>query len=207
MNNYKKCKEIITNSKFTLKGVKTFIGREGYGVNTTLYYEGKKVAFLLDSGNGGELRVDWEIKYDSKKEEFIRIPIVDEAKLYRDTLINSLPKTTWGDLSEYRGEKSIIEPNDTYDWDEESVMNILVNTEIDNKEWKKALRKICLFNTKKKEIYTFKTKASQINELTKTKKYGVVKVREYYERAFEDCEILNLLPQSEAFGYFTKYAK
>ncbi|GEM_PF-2820841 len=206
-NKYTKSKEIITNSKFTLKGVKTFLGREGYGVNATLYYEGKKVAFLLDSGNGGELSVDWESKYDRKKEEFIRIPIVEEAKLYRDTLINSLPKTTWGDLSEARGEKSIIDSKDDYTWDTEAIMNTLVDYELDNKEWKKNLRNLCIFKTKEKQIIKFRTKVKDFNNITNTKKYGSIKVIEYFEKEYKDCVILNLLPQNKAFEYFVKYIK
>ena len=60
MNNHtNKAMEIIDNSKFQVKGVKTFIGREGYGINANLYYENKKVAFLRDGGNGGCLDIDW----------------------------------------------------------------------------------------------------------------------------------------------------
>lgn len=43
-----------------LKSVKTFIGREGHGFNATLYINNKKVGFVTDHANGGELSIDFE---------------------------------------------------------------------------------------------------------------------------------------------------
>lgn len=40
----------------TFKNVKTFIGHEGYGLNADLYINGIKSLFILDDGNGGEMR-------------------------------------------------------------------------------------------------------------------------------------------------------
>lgn len=50
-----------------LKAVKTFIGSDGYGLNANLYYKGKKVAFVLDEGNGGELMVYFADKDKQEK--------------------------------------------------------------------------------------------------------------------------------------------
>lgn len=44
---------------FGLRDFKTFRGMEGYGFNATLTLKNKPVAFLIDEGNGGELRIDW----------------------------------------------------------------------------------------------------------------------------------------------------
>lgn len=49
---------------FTLTGIKRFLGREGHGLNATIKMDGKAVATVLDSGNGGETTVDW---YDGKR--------------------------------------------------------------------------------------------------------------------------------------------
>ena len=46
-----------------------------------------------------------------------------------------------------------------------------------------------------------------MSQLTKTKKYGVIKVEEFYKMSYEGCEILNLLPKNKAFEYFDKYAR
>lgn len=53
--------------KYEVKNVKSFIGREGYGFNASLYRDGKKVAFVYDMADGGPTRYDWE----DRKEEAI----------------------------------------------------------------------------------------------------------------------------------------
>lgn len=45
--------------KYTIKNLKTFIGHEGHGYNADLYRDGKKVAFLIDAADGGELTIHW----------------------------------------------------------------------------------------------------------------------------------------------------
>ena len=44
---------------YEVKNVKTFIGMEGYGFNTNLYCDGKKVAFVIDSAHGGCYDYEW----------------------------------------------------------------------------------------------------------------------------------------------------
>ena len=51
-----------------LKSVKEFIGFDGSGVNANLYYKGKKVAFAIDSGNGGDLTIEWNATDDIQNE-------------------------------------------------------------------------------------------------------------------------------------------
>lgn len=48
-----------TAPRLTLKGVKTFRGREGLGMNATLLFDGVAVAEVLDEGNGGSTRYYW----------------------------------------------------------------------------------------------------------------------------------------------------
>lgn len=38
---------------YTVKNVKTFMGREGKGFNATLYKNGKNIGMVIDSANGG----------------------------------------------------------------------------------------------------------------------------------------------------------
>ena len=40
---------------FSVKGYKTWTGREGIGAEATLYFNGKKVGWVIDEGNGGEV--------------------------------------------------------------------------------------------------------------------------------------------------------
>lgn len=44
---------------YTVKNVKTFRGREGQGFNATLYVDGRKIAEVDDSANGGCYRWWW----------------------------------------------------------------------------------------------------------------------------------------------------
>lgn len=44
--------------KLELKNIKTFRGREGYGLNADLLVNGQKVCFVRDAGDGGEFSYD-----------------------------------------------------------------------------------------------------------------------------------------------------
>lgn len=45
--------------QYSLRGIRTFRGRDGYGLNATLLRNGKAVCTLLDEGNGGMMFFDW----------------------------------------------------------------------------------------------------------------------------------------------------
>jgi len=45
---------------YSVGNIKTFKGMEGAGFNAVLYRDGKKVAFVIDSGNGGECDFQWK---------------------------------------------------------------------------------------------------------------------------------------------------
>lgn len=45
--------------QYGLRGIKTFQGRDGYGLNATLTRNGKAVCTLLDEGCGGMMFFDW----------------------------------------------------------------------------------------------------------------------------------------------------
>jgi hypothetical protein len=44
---------------YSVKGFKEQRGTEGYAYNATLYRDGKKIAFVINEGNGGESHFDW----------------------------------------------------------------------------------------------------------------------------------------------------
>ena len=144
-NNYTESIKIINNSKFSIKAIKTFVGREGYGINANLYYNNKKVAFLLDSGNGGCLDIDWD--YVLRRGQYISPTIVKEAELYLRNLAKSLPKTTWGELSEARGRVG-IDDSMPYDWDDEAIMNVLIDYYSLIITYNKWLKKVVIFINK-----------------------------------------------------------
>ena len=85
---------------YSVNGVKSFIGNEGYGFNANLLRDGKKVAFLIDDANGGEINVQWldwkapkvEVKginYTGK--EYTHSGTPEQAKLAK--FLMNLPKT------------------------------------------------------------------------------------------------------------------
>lgn len=45
--------------KYSVSGVKTFMGMEGHGFNANLHEDGKKVAFVIDDANGGCYNWRW----------------------------------------------------------------------------------------------------------------------------------------------------
>ena len=46
-NQYEIAKETILKSNYEIKGLKTFMGMEGYGVNASLYYKVRRLLLLL----------------------------------------------------------------------------------------------------------------------------------------------------------------
>lgn len=44
---------------YTVNGVKTFRGHDGQGYNASLLRDGKKVAFITNLADGGEIQIDW----------------------------------------------------------------------------------------------------------------------------------------------------
>lgn len=44
---------------YEIKKFKSFLGREGYGLNATILKDGKPVAFAMDDASGGDMEVDF----------------------------------------------------------------------------------------------------------------------------------------------------
>lgn len=55
-------KAVGSGHGYTVKGVKSFRGNEGYGFNATLYKDGKAIAFVYDDANGGCYSYEWKDK-------------------------------------------------------------------------------------------------------------------------------------------------
>ena len=60
-----------TLDDYSVNAVKHFQGREGDGFNANLLYKGKKVAFAIDSADGGQVDFHWENK--DEEAEFDKI--------------------------------------------------------------------------------------------------------------------------------------
>lgn len=50
----------MSKRDWTVKGVKTFVGTEGHGFNASLYFRGKRVAFVYDDASGGPAVFNWK---------------------------------------------------------------------------------------------------------------------------------------------------
>jgi hypothetical protein len=86
---------VLTKPIITLKNAKTFIGREGYGLNATIYVDGIKTAFIMDDAGGGE--PDYDIfnqeKFDQVKawcELQPERPMVYDGEVMKDAEENPL---------------------------------------------------------------------------------------------------------------------
>lgn len=203
INNYTKSVEIIQNSDLSIKGLKTFRGMDGIGVNANLYYKSKKVAFILDEGCGGCLDIKWEINRNSEG-HYNRTPISIEAEKYIDNLVKSLPKTLWKDVVEENEDRfSSLSSDSEYTYCEETILNELIDYQLRVKDYKKMLNNIVMFD--KDKLVSFKAKKKDLDKMYNTKE-GLMSGRRYFTDNHKGI-ILNDLPQDEAFGYFDKYLK
>ena len=185
-NQYEIAKETILKSDYEIKGLKTFMGMEGYGVNASLYYKGKKMAFIIDGGNGGCLDIDWN--WGNKNDKPYVPTIVKEAKTYLESLVNTLPK------------KSMWEK---YDFDGEGVMNALVDDYLAKQDFRKCLNKVSVL-TDKNKIGSYKAKASDLDK-TFNFKEGKMTFREYVLKDKSVKLILNDLAKDSIVKAFNTY--
>ena len=86
------------NKIYTVNGIKTFRGHDGYGYNCNILKNGKKIAQVLEDGWGGGLQIDWldnktqavvtNRTYDDKEVTFNGT--VEQALFYAEVM--KLPK-------------------------------------------------------------------------------------------------------------------
>ena len=147
---------------YKVKNVKTFMGTEGHGFNASLYRDGKKVAFIIDSAQGGCYDFQWTdwkepkvniINHKGKPYTFLGTP--EEKILYK--LVEKLPKT-----------KSEIFPDGMKETIDGFVAKIIDDFELKQK-LKRACKKSYLFQIGKEiggnEYRTIK-KTSQLTKET-----------------------------------------
>jgi len=131
---------------YTVKNVKSFQGREGYGFECSLYRDGKRIGTVTETASGG--MVDF---YLDKGEEKIL-----------DDFCKTLPK--WG--SEF-GDRE-------YDTDKDIFITNLVNKWEEQKRLKKLCKNKTAFTIdcmKKGECYTINTPYNSITKANLEKEY------------------------------------
>ena len=67
----------------TVKNVKSFMGTEGHGFNATLYVDGVRTAFVIDSAHGGPF--DWQI-LNEKMYKFFSAFVLSHPPILEDGL-------------------------------------------------------------------------------------------------------------------------
>ena len=186
-NNHKESLELLRNSDFSVKKLKTFNGHEGMGANADIYWRKYKVADFIDEGNGGEPYVYWKGGSIPEMDEFISsLPYYSQAEEFED--------------SDYDWDET------RRAWDKNDVINALVLIAEEEREFKKILRKVCGIK-----------KIDGVKHLVKWNKYKKAdlekpfiyrnkptKLRDVLKA--EGSVILNVLPQAEAFALLRTYA-
>jgi len=104
---------VIKLSDYSLKAVKTFVGRDGYGLNANLYKGKKNVATIFDAGDGGEMDINWvdfkedevEITETGFSGEKNTYPGTPEQKILIDLISKEPPQKYGEEYSKVLGEE------------------------------------------------------------------------------------------------------
>ena len=114
------------NHGIEVRGIKTFKGIEGQGYNAGLYLNGKKIAGLIDKGNGGAVYIHYLGNGDERKANAKKV-----GKAIADA-------GSW---------KSEYEPTKEYPYDEATFVGELVSIAIDERDWRRRCGKTVYFRT------------------------------------------------------------
>jgi len=121
--------------QLTLKGIKTFQGMEGYGLNATLYFKGKKAAFVLDEGCGGEMMYHWQNGMEPVVLDHCRkMPKIDHQKECVE-----LYGQGWWDKLGVEAQKRMAKE----DKSGRERLDRWINAEVDRRENEKRLKRLC----------------------------------------------------------------
>ncbi|ADY14175.1 hypothetical protein [Sphaerochaeta globosa] len=94
---------------YEVKSVKSFMGTEGYGYNCNLYRDGKKVAEVVDTADGGAVNFYWEAKGEA--EDFhqyaLNLPMIDMSKFGLADVPQDIDTAIGGLVDEYENTKRL----------------------------------------------------------------------------------------------------
>ena len=172
--------------EYTVKNVKSFRGREGYGFNCTLYRDGKRVATVDDAAHGGDYHYHWldfkeprvEVTIRNHKDEPYTFKVTSEEKIlceHTDPMFYD---------KEFDG-KRLRMGNDGF-------VNGLVAKYEENKDYKKWCRKETCFRLKGDEVDKWRTLRIKYSDPRAksylANKYGD-KVEEILNERFEKVKV------------------
>jgi hypothetical protein len=186
-NNYKNGLKLIKDSPYVIRKLVTFEGHEGFGVNADVHVKRKKVATIIDEGNGGEPYFYYYVDGEHAKTN-------EEL----DAFASSLPPYS---LAEKYSEDTHEFSTERKPWTSGDVINALVDVACERKDFKKTLRKIIGF--KDGTFFTWKHAKKDLERLFRHKGKQIT-LREIIES--DGITILNLLPEDEAFDLLRQHS-
>ena len=190
---YKIGKKMIIESDFSVKSVKTFMGREGIGVNANIYYQNRKIGHIIDSGNGGCLDITYYTKVGGKDKWISRNPDVDK-------FVSKLPKYTWKWNTNDYISKEYDKPTKCK-FDEEDMWNALVDEYLFVRDFKKAMKKIQVVHDGKVFTFVKDNKPTSLEKLYRHKG-KVIPFRKVIKDMYDGCTILNDVSNNKAMRLF-----
>lgn len=147
---------------FTLAKIKTFQGREGYGVNATLLRHGQDVAVILDEGNGGQIRIDFYPVHRNLEKVFAKFC------------------ATWFELADYAKEFTERVEAGSSKWNPSSheMREVWIHCMVDTFTTKRKLDRLSKRNT------LFRVKGDKLDEWRSVNIADKTKARTYLETKF-----------------------
>lgn len=94
---------------YEVKSVRTFMGTEGYGYNCNLYRDGKKVAEVIDTADGGAVNFYWEAKGEAEAfhQYALSLPMIDMSKWGMADVPQDIDTAIGGLVDEYENTKRL----------------------------------------------------------------------------------------------------
>lgn len=183
----------MTQSKhtFTVKNIKTFTGREGYGYSCNLYLNNKKVAVVTDTADGGPLDIFWDgpkifdvttRSFDFEKSQQYLIHKGTEAESILEKMIMELPMIS-------------VQGSQPFYSNSEIFIDDLVNDTLLQQKISRMLKKE-IFILENKQIISYQIKPTQDS----------VKINNYIAKNKPTATIINEKPIEEVMKIFKEYS-
>ena len=202
-NQYDIGKEIIDNSDWSTKKVKTFRGHDGHGVNADIYCNGKKIAEVNDDGWGGGLFINYMVEHEGKQRPVGRKE-PEEVTNFLATLPTYTNKEWYESISLKPSGRCLEKLGEVQTWGSEDLFNQLIERALEWQDFKKVMRKVCGISDG--DVVTWKHKTADLDKEFRYRR-GLMTLRNMLKTSpnWKDITILNFLPEEEAFKLYRKH--
>ncbi len=183
----------MTQSKhtFTVKNIKTFTGREGYGYSCNLYLNNKKVAVVTDNADGGPLDIFWNgPKIFDVTTRSLDFEISQEYLTHKGTEAESILEKMIMELPMIS-----IQGSQPFYSNSEIFIDDLVNDTLLQQKISRILKKE-IFILENKQIFSYKIKPTQDS----------VKINNYIAKNKPTAIIINEKPIEEVVKIFKEHS-